>query len=142
MRASAGASVDSATQNLTATFVNAFVNAGFGQDKLMTVQYEASTGGSSGNLLFKNKEHGKANATASLGMILLWDVDVGLAKIEKYFHSNDNHMITGALLEVGVVKCGIKNDCDPALAVLADYLDTEDASIRIGAITGLGLAYV
>ncbi|KAI5410216.1 hypothetical protein KIW84_055632 [Lathyrus oleraceus] len=36
-RASVGASVDSARQNLAATFVNAFVNAGFGQDKLMTV---------------------------------------------------------------------------------------------------------
>jgi hypothetical protein len=30
-RASAGASVDSARQNLAATFVNAFLNAGFGQ---------------------------------------------------------------------------------------------------------------
>ena len=30
-RASAGSSVDSAKQNLAATFVNAFVNAGFGQ---------------------------------------------------------------------------------------------------------------
>lgn len=30
-RASAGASVDSARQNLASTFVNAFVNAGFGQ---------------------------------------------------------------------------------------------------------------
>lgn len=29
-RASAGASVDSARQNLAATFVNGFVNAGFG----------------------------------------------------------------------------------------------------------------
>ena len=30
-RASSGPSVDSARQNLAATFVNAFVNAGFGQ---------------------------------------------------------------------------------------------------------------
>ncbi|KVH88226.1 26S proteasome regulatory complex, non-ATPase subcomplex, Rpn1 subunit [Cynara cardunculus var. scolymus] len=140
-RASAGASVDSARQNLAATFVNAFVNAGFGQDKLMTVPSEASSGGSSGNWLFKNKEHGKASAAASLGMIHIWDVDAGLAQIDKYFHSNDNHVIAGALLGVGVVNCGIKNDCDPALALLADYLDKEDSSIRIGAITGLGLAY-
>ncbi|KAI8027266.1 hypothetical protein LOK49_LG02G03309 [Camellia lanceoleosa] len=42
-RASAGASVDSARQNLAATFVN----VGFGQDKLMTVPSEASSGGSS-----------------------------------------------------------------------------------------------
>ncbi|XP_052207824.1 26S proteasome non-ATPase regulatory subunit 2 homolog A [Diospyros lotus] len=140
-RASAGASVDSARQNLAATFVNAFVNAGFGQDKLMTVPSEASSGSSSGNWLFKNKEHGKTSAAASLGMILLWDVDSGLAQIDKYFHSNDNHVIAGALLGVGIVNCGIKNDCDPALALLADYIDKEDSSIRIGAIMGLGLAY-
>ena len=35
-RAPAGPAVDSARQNLASTFVNAFVNAGFGQDKLMT----------------------------------------------------------------------------------------------------------
>lgn len=46
-------------------------------------------------------------------MILLWDVDSGLAQIDKYFHSNDNHVIAGALLGVGIVNCGIKNDCDP-----------------------------
>ncbi|XP_028086959.1 26S proteasome non-ATPase regulatory subunit 2 homolog A-like [Camellia sinensis] len=112
-RASAGASVDSARQNLVATFVNAFVNVGFGQDKLMTVPSEASSGGSSGNWLFKNKEHGKASTAASLGMILLWDVDSRLAQLDKYFHSNDSHVIAGALLGVGIVNCGIKNECDP-----------------------------
>ena len=140
-RASAGASVDSARQNLAATFVNAFVNAGFGQDKLMTVPTDSSSSASSGNWLFKNKEHGKTSAAASLGMILLWDVDSGLAQIDKYFHSNDNHVIAGALLGVGIVNCSIKNDCDPAMALLGDYIDKEDTSIRIGAIMGLGIAY-
>ncbi|XP_065875122.1 26S proteasome non-ATPase regulatory subunit 2 homolog A-like [Euphorbia lathyris] len=140
-RASAGASVDSARQNLAATFVNAFVNAGFGQDKLMIVPSESSSGGSSGNWLFKNKEHGKTSAAASLGMILLWDIDSGVSQIDKYFHSNDNHVIAGALLAVGIVNCSIKNDCDPALALLDDYIDEEDSSIRIGAIMGLGIAY-
>ncbi|KAK9286671.1 hypothetical protein L1049_015072 [Liquidambar formosana] len=139
--AGAGASVDSARQNLADTFVNAFLNAAFCQDKLMTVQSESSSGGSSGNWIFKNKEHGKTSAAASLGMILLWDIDAGLAQIDKYFHSNDNHVIAGALLGVGIVNCGIKSDCDPALALLADYVDKEDSSIRIGAILGLGLAY-
>lgn len=140
-RASAGASVDSARQNLAGTFVNAFVNAGFGQDKLMTVSSDASSGGSSGNWLFKNKEHGKMSAAASLGMILLWDVDSGLAQIDKYFHSTDNHVIAGALLGVGIVNCGIRNDCDPALALLSEYVGREDSCIRIGAIMGLGIAY-
>ncbi|XP_059449342.1 26S proteasome non-ATPase regulatory subunit 2 homolog A-like isoform X3 [Corylus avellana] len=105
-RASAGASVDLARQNLAASFVNAFVNAGFGQS-----------------------------------MILLWDVDAGLAQIDKYFHLSDSHIIAGALLGVGIVNCGIKNDCDPALALLGDYVDKDDSSVRIGAIMGLGIAY-
>ncbi|CAH9116650.1 unnamed protein product [Cuscuta europaea] len=137
----AGANVDSARQNLAATFVNAFVNAGFGQDKLMTVPSEASGGGSSTSWLFKNKDHGKTSAAASLGMILLWDVDTGLSQIDKYFHSTDTHVIAGALLAVGIVNCTVKNECDPALALLADYVDRDDSSIRIGAIIGLGLAY-
>ncbi|CAN8230161.1 unnamed protein product [Cochlearia groenlandica] len=138
-RASSGANVDSARQNLAATFVNAFVNAGFGQDKLMTVPSDSTSG--TGSWLFKNKEHGKISAAASLGMILLWDVDSGLSQLDKYFHSTDNHIIAGALLGVGIVNCGIKNDCDPALALLADYIDKEDSSVRIGAIMGLGIAY-
>ncbi|XP_038972855.1 26S proteasome non-ATPase regulatory subunit 2 homolog A-like isoform X2 [Phoenix dactylifera] len=140
-RASASSSLDSARQNLAATFVNAFVNAGFGQDKLMTVPSESTSGGSSGSWLFKNKEHGKASAAASLGMILLWDVDNGLAQIDKYLHSNDNHVVAGALLGVGIVNCGVKNDCDPALALLIDFVNKEDTIIRIGAILGLGIAY-
>ncbi|KAK4776901.1 hypothetical protein SAY86_005589 [Trapa natans] len=141
-RGSASASVDSARQNLAATFVNAFLNAGFGQDKLMTLQSDSSSGGgSSGNWLFKNKEHGKASAAASLGMILLWDVDSGLSQIDKYFHGTDSHVLAGALLGVGIVNCNIKNECDPALALLGDYVDKEDASVRISAIMGLGLAY-
>ncbi|KAK4577644.1 hypothetical protein RGQ29_027952 [Quercus rubra] len=140
-RASVGATVDSARQNLAATFVNAFVNAGFGQDKLMTVPSDNSSSGSSANWLFKNKEHGKTSATASLGMILLWDVDSGLAQIDKYFHASDSHVNAGALLGVGIVNCGIKNDCDPALALLGEYIDKEDPFIRIGAIMGLGIAY-
>ena len=44
-------SVDSARQNLASSFVNGFVNAAFGQDKLLTEE---------GNKwLYKNKEHGK-----------------------------------------------------------------------------------
>jgi hypothetical protein len=36
------------------------------QDKLMTAPSDSSGSGSSGNWLFKNKEHGKASAAASL----------------------------------------------------------------------------
>ena len=46
------ANVDSARDNLAGTFVNAFVNAGFGNDKLM-VEAEEGNG-----WVYKNKEHG------------------------------------------------------------------------------------
>lgn len=44
--------MDSAKGNLAGTFVNAFVNAGFGNDKLMV---EAEEGNS---WIYKNKDHG------------------------------------------------------------------------------------
>ena len=54
-RAPAGPAVDSARQNLASTFVNAFVNAGFGQDKLMTVVPEGDGGSENVHWIFKNK---------------------------------------------------------------------------------------
>lgn len=56
------------------------------------------------------------------GMILLWDVDSGLAQIDKYFHSSDSQVIAGALLGVGIVNCGIKNDCDPVSSHFLSFL--------------------
>ena len=32
--------------------------------------------------LFKNKEHGMMSATASIGLVLLWDVDGGLTQVK------------------------------------------------------------
>ena len=43
-RAPLGQNVDSARANLASTFVNAFVNAGFGIDKLMTPSPETEGG--------------------------------------------------------------------------------------------------
>ncbi|CAN0429775.1 unnamed protein product, partial [Ectocarpus sp. 12 AP-2014] len=62
--------VDSARANLASTFVNAFVNAGYGQDQLMTTEGNA--------WLYKNKDHGMMSAAASIGTILLWNVEEGL----------------------------------------------------------------
>lgn len=129
-----GSNVDSARQNLAASFVNGFVNAAFGQDKLLMED---------GNKwLYKNKEHGMLSATASLGLVLLWDVDGGLTPIDKYLYSSEDHIKSGALLACGIVNCGVRNECDPALALLSDYVLHHTNIMRIGAIVGLGLAYV
>lgn len=128
-----GGQVDSARQNLAASFVNGFVNAAFGQDKLLVED---------GNKwLYKNKEHGMLSATASLGLVLLWDVDGGLTPIDKYLYSSEDYIKSGALLACGIVNCGVRNECDPALALLSDYVLHNSNTMRIGAIVGLGLAY-
>ena len=155
--------MDSARQNLAATFVNAFVNAGFGQDKLVTggshdmlldgavrkqgcihsgsrrpcgpsllaalqgaavprppsvissaricdahlhapptkVAVSAATLDADSHStdrvhwIFKNKDQGKTAATASLGLVTLWDVEGGLPQIDKFLYSKDNYVVAG-----------------------------------------------
>eukprot|EP00184_Porphyridium_aerugineum_P008737 CAMPEP_0184692792 /NCGR_PEP_ID=MMETSP0313-20130426/1111_1 /TAXON_ID=2792 /ORGANISM="Porphyridium aerugineum, Strain SAG 1380-2" /LENGTH=1019 /DNA_ID=CAMNT_0027150643 /DNA_START=152 /DNA_END=3211 /DNA_ORIENTATION=- len=125
--------VDSARQNLASTFVNAFVNMGFGEDKLMSDE-EAKW-------IYRNKEHGMMSAAASLGMILMWDVDGGLGKIDKYMYSQEDYVKAGALLAVGILSAGVRNDCDPALALLSEHVESGTSSIKLGSVLGLGIAY-
>lgn len=130
-----GAQVDSARANLASTYVNAFVNAGFCQDKLMTPDSE---------WLYKNKDHGMLAAAASLGSILLWNVEDGLTQIDKFLYSSEDYVKAGAALAIGIVSSGVRNEADPALALLAQYLeDDSDSShvMKCAACTGLGIAY-
>lgn len=43
----------------------------------------------------------------------------------------------GALLACGIVNSGVRNECDPAVALLSDYVMHNTAIMRIGAIVGL-----
>lgn len=79
---------------------------------------------------------GMMSATATLGMILLWDVDGGLTQIDKYLYSNEDWIKAGALLACGIVNSGVRNECDPALALLSDYTSHQTNVIRIGSIVG------
>lgn len=81
------------------------------------------------------------STTATLGLISLWDVEVGLTQIDKYLYSDEDYVKAGALLACGIVNAGVQNECDPALALLSDYINHKNSSIRIGAILGLGIAY-
>ncbi|CCM04738.1 uncharacterized protein FIBRA_06926 [Fibroporia radiculosa] len=134
-RSSTAANVDSARGNLAGTFVNAFVNAGFGNDKLMV---EAEEGNS---WIYKNKDHGMMSAAASLGLSLLWDTDVGLSHVDKYTYSAEEHIKAGALLATGILNTGVRTEADAALALLGDYVENKSVPLKTSAITGLGLAY-
>lgn len=133
-RPSYGGNIDSARANLASSFVNGFLNCGFGKDRLLQVE--------EGNKwLYKHKESGMMSATASLGLMLLWDVDSGLTQIDKYLYSSEENIKAGALLACGLVNCGVRNDCDPALALLAEYVSNPSLTIKTGAVIGLALAY-
>jgi len=132
----AAANVDSAKANLASTFVNAFVNAGFGQDKLII-----SPGDSQRKWIHRQKDEGIMSAAASLGMLLLWDVDGGLQQIDPYLHSLDTQIKSGALLACGILNSGVSDENDPAYALLNDYILNDTLSFRVGAIAGLGMAY-
>lgn len=61
--------------------------------------------------------------------------------LRRYLYTNDYNIKAGALLAIGLVNCGVRNECDPALALLSDYVCSENSMLRIGAVLGLGLAY-
>ncbi|KAI8852143.1 hypothetical protein BC829DRAFT_385239 [Chytridium lagenaria] len=124
----ASANVDSARHNLASTFVNAFVNAGFGADKLMTTGEEGSS------WIYKNKDIGMLSAAASLG--------VGLTQIDKFLYSTDDYIKAGGIMAIGLVTSGIKNEeSDPAIALISEYIENKSSILRTAAIIGLGIAY-
>jgi 26S proteasome regulatory subunit N1 len=125
--------IDSARQNLAASFVNAFVNIAFCSDKLVTVEEN--------NWLYKNKDLGMMSTVASLGALMLWDVDEGLAKTDKYQWSTDNNIKAGALMAFGLVSSGVVNEYDPAWALLSEHLESESPILKLASVLGLGFAY-
>ncbi|KXN85575.1 26S proteasome regulatory subunit rpn-1 [Leucoagaricus sp. SymC.cos] len=129
------ANIDSARANLAGTFVNAFVNAGFGNDKLLV---EADEGNS---WIYKNKDHGMLSATASLGLSLLWDTDIGLSHVDKYTYSSEENIKAGALLATGILNTGVRTEADAALALLGEYTENKSVPLKSSAFIGLGLAY-
>lgn len=71
-RSGLGPSMDSAAKNLSATLVNALVNLGFGNDKLVTIaQAEGER-----TWISRNKDQGKTCAVASIGVRLRLCVSV------------------------------------------------------------------
>ncbi|XTI83576.1 26S proteasome non-ATPase-like protein regulatory subunit 2 [Cenococcum geophilum] len=128
---------DSARHNLASAFVNAFVNAGFGNDKMMLVQENKSS------WVWKTKDEGMMSTAASLGMLMQWDVEMGLDKIDPYTYLSEDYIKAGAMLATGIINSGVRMDSDPAMALLGEdvNLANKNVSIRMASIMGLGLAY-
>ena len=93
--------------------------------------------------VWKTQKEGMMSTVASLGTLLLWDVEGGLDKIDKYTYLEDPEIQAGALLATGIINTGVRLDSEPALALLGDTekLQNKNPLIRTAAIMGLGLAY-
>jgi 26S proteasome regulatory subunit N1 len=134
---------DAAKMNLASSIVNGFVNAGFNKDKLLfDTEAGAGTAAGAGNSwIYKNKGNGIISAVASMGMLMMWNVEEGLNQIDKYFNNNDEFIKAGACLGIGIMSNGVRNESDPAMALLSECLDSKLPSVRLASISGLGLAY-
>lgn len=128
---------DSARHNLASSFVNAFVNAGFNNDKMMMVE-----GGPKASWIWKTKDEGIISTTASLGTLLLWDVEAALDKITNYSYATDDYVQAGAALATGIVSSGVRIDGDPVAALLFEETHpNKPRTVRTASLMGLGLAY-
>ncbi|KAK7715938.1 proteasome regulatory particle base subunit [Botryosphaeria dothidea] len=128
---------DSARHNLASAFVNAFVNAGFGNDKMMLVDEDKNS------WVWRTKDEGMLSTAASLGLLMQWDTEGGLDKIDRYTYLEEDQIKAGAMLASGIVNSGVRSDADPAMALLGDTdnLESKSVPIRVASIMGLGLAY-
>lgn len=126
--------LESAKQNLAAAFVNAFLNAGYGKEKLIGDE----------KWIYRTKGEGMLATTASLGLVNLWDTNEGLQVLDKYLYSEQTEIKAGALLGMGITTASVHDEVDPALLILQDYVGSDtkrDARLTSSAITGLGIAY-
>ncbi|ODQ77118.1 hypothetical protein BABINDRAFT_104969 [Babjeviella inositovora NRRL Y-12698] len=127
-------SVDSAKQNLAASFVNAFINMGFGSDKLLAEKDSKSW-------IYKTKGAGMLSTTASLGAIHQWDVNEGLQVLDAYLYSAEDDIKAGALLGMGIASATVHDEVDLSLLLLQDYVTNPSKKIQTSAITGLGISF-
>lgn len=130
------AAAPSARHNLATSLVNALVNAGFGTDRLVTgAEVEAEE---SKSWIYKTKDHGLLSSVASIALLHLWNADTGLAQLDRYLYSENVNIRAGAILGIGLVHSGTKNESDPALALLREYL--EDSAAGEGGDSSLSQA--
>jgi 26S proteasome regulatory subunit N1 len=130
------AEIDSAKKNLALTYVNAFLNTAFGKDLLILEKDNNE------DWIFKTKDDGQTAAAASLGMLLLWDIDEGSAQIDKYMERNEEQIAAGSFMALGLVNSGVTNETDHVQAMLIDKLqECKSTTLKIGALMGLSFTY-
>jgi len=126
--------LQNAHENIALTFVNAFANCGFCDDALLNKDDQ---------WIYKNRDIDQLSATASYGLVYLWDMD-SISKVDDFLRSSEGYVRAGALLAIGIVNATVRSDADVAFSLISDHImstDSKNSSVIMGGLLGLGLAY-
>ncbi len=91
-----------------------------GKDALMLSKNEKDS-----PWIYKVKNEGLIAASASLGMIFLFDPAGGANHINDYLELTDGYAKAGAGIAIGLYNTGIIDDCDPAKALLEEQINSK-----------------
>jgi 26S proteasome regulatory subunit N1 len=133
---STGSAISKHRENIAKTFVNAFVNAGFGNETLIV-----NDPNSAEHWLFKNNHAGIRAGAASVGMSMLWDTESGIDHIDKYSYSADENIKAGGIFATGIMHAGIRREPDIPWALLEDHLDSKTESFKHMAMMGIAVSH-
>jgi len=126
---------DSYKMNMAYSIVSSFVNAGFGKESLLSKN--------DSDWISRNKEEGLTSLIAGLGLVNLWDIDLGPNQLERYMSSDerDPNKRAGYNIGVGIISSGVRDENNIAYALLVEQLNDKNLSVKTSALFGLGLAY-
>jgi len=134
-KSSDASKIDSYKMNMAYSMVSAFVNAGFGTEKLLSAK--------DSDWLSRNKEEGLISLLGGLGLVNLWDIDLGPNQLEKYMNvdERDPNKRAGYNIGVGIISSGVRDENNIAFAMLSEQLKDKNLTVKTSALFGLGLAY-
>jgi 26S proteasome regulatory subunit N1 len=132
-----GTAVGKTRENLARTLVNAFVNAGFGNETLISNDSETHND----HWIFKNTQPGIRCGSASVGLSMLWDVDSGIDFIDKYSYSAEENVKAGGILATGIMHAGIRREPDIPWALLEDHLESKNPIFKHMAMMGIAVSH-
>jgi 26S proteasome regulatory subunit N1 len=131
-----GQKIDSAQLNLADSFVNGLVNIGSLREALVNNPKENEK-----VWLQRVKDSGIMSTVASLGLVHMWNFESCSEVLAEFFDLKDGFAKAGACIALGISTSGVWDENDPTKAMLLEALESEEPTVKLGAVIGLGLAY-
>ena len=78
---------------------------------------------------------------ATLGLIHLWNFEEFSEDTSDLFDMQDSFAKAGACIALGLCCSGVRDENEPAMALLSENLESSDNTMKLGSLMGFGLAY-